>query len=111
MTDPVYSHPQSRTRVIDSWFLEHRARLIDIAAYLDRLDRSAPDSEKPDFRDTAFRQALDILTDGKPERARRVLLLLSDHSTDLPQSAAGMKGASGAPKVLSNEAAQEGGSL
>jgi hypothetical protein len=43
----------------------------------------------------AFRAALAILGDGKPERARRVLELLSDPGTE-PIARAGMKGATGA---------------
>ena len=77
------------------YFMEHRARLIDIAAYLDRVDRGQG-ADPGDFRDAAFRRALLILTDGESQRARRILELFSDESTDLPQSADGMKGASGA---------------
>lgn len=85
--------------------MEHRAKLIDIAAYLDRLDRARPVSEDADFRDVAFRNAIAILTDGESQRARRILDLFSDHTTEIPQSAQGMKGALGAPLVT----AQEGG--
>lgn len=100
--DTAPTCPMTRTQVIDAYFMEHRARLIDIAAFLDRLDRAAPDADAPngaagDFREAAFRQALQILSDGDPQRAARVLDLLSDHTTELPQSADGMKGASGAP--------------
>ncbi len=89
--------PLTRAEIIDAYFMEHRARLIDIAAFLDRLDRAADAGASPDFRETAFRQALQVLSDGETHRAARVLDLLSDHSDDLPQSAEGMKGASGAP--------------
>lgn len=88
--------PMSREQVISTWFLQHRARLLDIAAYLDRVDRAVPASGEPDFREEAMRQAVAVLGDGQPERARRILALLSDHTTELPQSAEGMKGASGA---------------
>jgi hypothetical protein len=43
----------------------------------------------------AFRLAVDVLRDGRPERARRILELLSDPSTE-PIAKAGMKGATGA---------------
>jgi hypothetical protein len=43
----------------------------------------------------AFRRALALLQDGRPERARRVLELLSDPSAE-PVARAGMKGATGA---------------
>lgn len=87
--------PQTKQQVIDSYFMEHRAKLIDLAAYLDRIDRGQ--GEPPDdFRDIAFRSAIRILTDGQPHRAKRVLQSFSDFTTDLPQSAEGMKGAAGA---------------
>ena len=85
--------------MINTYFLEHRAKLLDIAAFLDRLDRAAPEIETPDFRQQAMLQAIGILTDGQPQRAKRILELLSDHSTDLPQSAMGMKGAAGAVRL------------
>lgn len=89
--------PASRDKVVDLYFLEHRAKLIDIAAFLDRVDRApARDGGETDFRVEAFRRALAILSDGDPDRARRVLEALSDHSTDPIESAADMKGAFGA---------------
>ncbi len=52
--------------------------------------------DETDFRVRAFRRALAIVGDDGPDRARRVLEVLSDHSTDPIPSAAGMKGAFGA---------------
>ncbi len=95
---PSCSCPLSRQAVINTYFLEHRAKLLDIAAYLDRLDRASP-SHDVDFRETAFRHALKILADDAPDRACRILELFSDHSQDLPQSAAGTKGAAGAVQL------------
>jgi hypothetical protein len=89
----------TRKEAIDAYFMEHRAKLIDLAAFLDRLDRCRDDGgTESDFRMTAFRDALSILRDGTPDRARRVLELLSDPSADPIPSAAGMKGAHGAHK-------------
>jgi hypothetical protein len=90
--------PMSRRAVVDAYFMEHRGKLIDIAAFLDRVDRAAPGSAdaSDDFRLAALRAALMILSDGRPERARRVLELLSDRSVE-PVAAAGTKGAAGAP--------------
>jgi len=87
--------PASRSTAVDLYFLEHRAKLIDIAAFLDRLDRAAGGSKGDDFRVKALRRAAAILTDGRPERARRVLELLSDPTMHLVD-AAPMKGALGA---------------
>ena len=98
MADASNTVPQTREQVINTYFMEHRAKLIDIAAYLDRIDRgsgAAPD----DLRDQAFRRAIEILTDGEPLRAKRILELFSDHSTALPESAEGMKGAAGAVAI------------
>lgn len=83
----------TRTQVVDAYFMEHRARLLDVAAFLDRVDRAGAGDD--DFRMRAFRAAVAILGDGRPDRARRVLELLSDPSTD-PVAKAGMKGATGA---------------
>ena len=55
-----------------------RARLIEVAAFLDRVERyQAAD----DFRCAALREAAALLVDGKPERARRILEKLSDPTT------------------------------
>ena len=86
------------------YFMEHRAKLLDVAAFLDRLDRAQPTSDAVDFRETALKQAVRILIDGQPHRTSRILDLLSDESTELPQSAHGMKGASGAVKPTAGAA-------
>ena len=106
MTDISNTVPQSQQKVIDTYFMEHRAKLVDIAAYLDRIDRGQGDLPA-DIRDHAFRKAIGILTDGRPFRAKRILELFSDFSTELPQSADGMKGAAGA--VALNDFAATGG--
>lgn len=98
MTQSTNTCPQSREQVINMYFLEHRAKLLDVAAFLDRIDRAQPDTAGSDFRETALKQAIALLIDGEPHRAKRVLELLSDATTETPQSAHGMKGASGAVK-------------
>ncbi len=91
------SCPLDYSAIVESYFLEHRAKLIDLAAFLDRLDRAHDSSaSNTDFRVDALRQAMALLNDGEGERARRVLELFSDMSIDIPQSAEGMKGALGA---------------
>jgi len=96
--DAQTSCPMTRTQVVDTYFMEHRAKVIDIAAFLDRLERA--NGECDDIRESSLRQALAILSDGEPQRAARILSMLSDHTTEMPQSAEGMKGASGAPVSL-----------
>jgi hypothetical protein len=88
------SSPLKRSQAIDLYFMEHRAKLIDIAAFLDRLDRAEPDV-KNDFRIEAFRNALKILSDDKLDRAKRILESLSDPTME-PIPKAPMKGALGA---------------
>ena len=85
--------PLSRERAVDLYFMEHRAKVIDIAAFLDRVDRAGAGSD--DFRMAAFRDALRLLSDGQPERARRVLELFSDPTME-PIAKAPGKGATGA---------------
>jgi hypothetical protein len=91
----------SRAGVIDAYFLEHRAKLLDLAAFLDRVERTggepgAAASPADDYRLAAFRRALLILSDGRPERARRVQEAMSDPTLEPLASAAGLKGAFGA---------------
>ena len=87
--------PVSRAATIELYFAEHRAKLLDIAAFLDRVDRAGVTREPEDFRLVAFRQALEILSNGRPQRARRILEMLSDPTTD-PIASAPVKGAAGA---------------
>lgn len=88
------SCPQTQREIIDAYFMEHRAKLIDIAAYLDRIDRGSPCD--PDFRHVAFVQAIGILMSNQPNRAKKILELFSSTDPSIPQSAHGLKGASGA---------------
>jgi hypothetical protein len=82
----------TRQGLLDLYFMDARARLIDIAAFMDRVEKSAGDD---DFRMLAFREALKELPKGGPDRARRVLLALSDPTTE-PVAKAPGKGACGA---------------
>lgn len=87
----------TRSQVIETYFMEHRAKLLDIAAFLDRLDRARPDatSANEDFRIEALRRAL-LLLDTQPNRAQRIHESFSDMTDQPISSAAGMKGAYGA---------------
>ncbi|HEY1170754.1 MAG TPA: hypothetical protein VGH19_05230 [Verrucomicrobiae bacterium] len=84
--------PLNRQQVLDLYFMDARAKLIDIAAFLDRVDRAEGEA---DFRLAAFRQALKELDSGNAERAKNVLLSLSDPSIE-PLEKASVKGAIGA---------------
>ena len=95
--------PIDRTAVVDRYFIEHRAKVLDIAAYLDRVERALPrtQGDPVDFRHDALLGAIAILLDGRPERARRVLEHFSDPTTE-PIEKAPMKGATGAAKLPSS---------
>lgn len=82
----------NRRELLDLYYLETRAKLIDVAAFLDRLDRA---EGAPDFRLTAFTQALNQLERGREPRVERVLASLSDPTTE-PIPAATTKAACGA---------------
>ena len=87
-----------RKNILDLYFLDARARLIDIAAFMDRVDRA--DGET-DFRYDAFREALKALESGQPDRAEKVLLAFSD-LTDEPIPEATTKAACGAWRGADN---------
>lgn len=74
-------------------FIDARARVIDLAAFLDRLDRHEGGE---DIRLRYFKEALPILMQERPDRAKAVLEKFSDHSTELTETAP-FQGATGAP--------------
>ncbi len=82
----------TRPQVLDLYFMEARFKLIELAAFLDRVDRAEGNA---DFRLDAFRKALRELDGARPDRAKQVLLALSDPTTEPVEKAPG-KGAVGA---------------
>jgi len=82
----------NRSRITDLYFAEARSKLIDLAAFLDRIERS---EGVDDFRMKSFRAALKELGTPGPDKARKILLSLSD-PTEEPVPQAGTKSASGA---------------
>ena len=93
MADPTCS--LTGPQVVDLYFMEHRAKLLDLAAFLDRLDRASPPRGQDDLRVRALQLAIPLLLDGAGNRTRRILELLSDHSSE-PIAAAHSHGALGA---------------
>ena len=81
-----------RSHITDLYFAEARSKLIDLAAFLDRIERSEGED---DFRLKSLRAALHELATPGPEKAKKILLLLSD-PTEEPVAEAGAKSASGA---------------
>ena len=91
--------------ILDTYFLENRARLLEIASFLDRVDRGGdgePRQEldlaaegagagKGDFRYRAFIRALGLLLEPGGGRTRAIQLCFSDQSTEPVESALGLK--------------------
>lgn len=65
--------------IVDNGFVPARAKLLEVAAFLDRVERHGV---ADDFRCAALRQAVQVMADGGPERARRVLEALSDPTSE-----------------------------
>ena len=82
----------TKQELLDLQFIEARHKLIDLAAFLDRIDRH-PGAD--DFRYAALLAAIPILLSQRPDRARGVLDALSDHSHE-PIPKAVFQGALGA---------------
>ena len=81
----------TRQQVLDLYFLDARHKLIEVAAFLDRVERA---DGKDDFRLKAFRsRSANWAT--KKEKVKHVLLAFSDPTTE-PIAAATGKGAVGA---------------
>lgn len=74
----------TRKELLDLSFMEHRAHLLAIAAFLDRLERAQGAADAPqDFRLEALRSALHELTSPEPGRVVRAQLRLSDQNLEL----------------------------
>jgi hypothetical protein len=82
----------NRQELLDLYFLEARSKLIDLAAFFDRLDRA---SGEVDFRAHALILALEELGHKDGTRTEHVLMSLSDPTRD-PIPAATTKAACGA---------------
>lgn len=88
--------PLTTQQIVDEYFIENRHRIMDVAAFLDRLDRSK-DGQNPekDFRMQAFLKALDVLNGPDSDRLRRIHMIFSDPTTE-PREKTDRKAAWGA---------------
>ncbi len=82
----------TRQQVLDLYFMDARSKLIDLAAFIDRVEHA---QGKEDFRMTSFRKALAQVMQPQPDKAKQVLLALSDPTTE-PIATATTKAACGA---------------
>ena len=86
MKPGVIPSPKTGRELVDEYFIENRTRLLEIAAFLDRLDRTDGALVDRDFRVRAFRDALKLLESGSAgdaqTRVERIQHLLSDPTTE-----------------------------
>lgn len=86
----------NKREVVERFFIENRTRLIELAAYLDRIDRAPGAAIDGDFRVRALRRGLERLLGGAG-RTADIQLLLSDRDLTL-RDELDQKSADGAPK-------------
>jgi len=86
------SPPKQSVNLVDQGFMDARWKLLDIAAFLDRVERNGAED---DYRVRAIYTALEELGKRGANRAENVLLAWSDTTTE-PIPEAHTKGASGA---------------
>ena len=84
----------TRQQVLDLYFLDARAKLIELGGFLDRVERA---DGPEDFRMQVFRKALTELAGGGSDKAKAALLAFSDPTRE-PIAVATTKAACGAWK-------------
>jgi hypothetical protein len=75
--------PLTQRELIAEYFMEHRVQVLELAAFLDRLDRAREIDAADDFRLRSLRAALAILVDGRDDRVQRVQMIFSDPRSEL----------------------------
>lgn len=83
MTAHAGTSPLTQRELIERYFMEHRVQILDLAAFLDRLERASELDAADDFRMRSVREALALLADGAGDRVRRVQMVFSDPDTTL----------------------------
>jgi hypothetical protein len=76
------SCPLAQQQLIELYFLEMRARVLDLAAFLDRMDRSVEQNAEDDFRLIALRLALLRLSAYPSGRVHDIQMILSDPTSE-----------------------------
>lgn len=73
------SSPLTADELLNQSFLELRARLLDVGAALDRIERAdAAGTLADDPRWQRLREATELLLQGSADRAERIQMLFSD---------------------------------
>ena len=83
MGAPTGTSPLTQRELIAEYFMEHRVQVLELAAFLDRLDRAREIDADDDFRLRSIRAALAVLVDGDGDRVQRVQMIFSDPRSEL----------------------------
>lgn len=75
--------PMTQRELVDEYFMEHRTKILDLAAFLDRLERARERDAGDDFRLMAVRRALEVLAGDGSARVERIQMVLSDQRSEL----------------------------
>lgn len=97
--------PMSQQELIAEYFMEYRASLLAVAAFIDRMERSVDKNGEGDFRWQAFKEAMAVLATDEPDRVHKMQMILSDQDTTLmderdSQSAYGAFNPESRPKTV-----------
>ena len=70
-------------QLVDEYFIENRNRILEVAAFLDRLDRADVSGQSVlDFRLRALAESLNVLAGPAGSRLSRIQDILSDPTTE-----------------------------
>lgn len=85
--------------IMQKYFIENRSRLLDLAAYLDRIQRAEkPEIAFKDSRMLLLLKSIEELLSPEPKRTERIQTILSDQNLKPLDSIPMDKNAQGAPK-------------
>ena len=84
--------PMQAIDVLDTYFIENRSRILDIASFLDRIDRhEGVAAAKADYRYQALQTILRLLSASETGRTKAIQMALSDPSPEPLDSALGLR--------------------
>ncbi len=84
--------PMRAIDILDLYFIENRSRLLDIASFLDRIDRhEGAEEAKADYRYQAFERIIELLRQPGGGRTKAIQVALSDPTSEPLGSAVGLK--------------------
>jgi hypothetical protein len=90
MTAPY--RPMRAIDVLELYFIENRSRILDIASFLDRIDRyDGAEEAKADCRYRALMKIIGLLDQSTEGRTKAIQVALSDPTTEPLASALGFK--------------------